>query len=160
MSAVTFIKPKPSFASKVGRLPTFDPNALERAEAALDSLSDQFDDWMKVEADKLAAARDAAKDAAWSDAALIDIFTRAHDIKGLGATYKFPIASQLANSLCQTLESPRNDLDRATFVRLISAHVDAMRAFVRDGVRDDTHPVARALLTELSEQSRALLAAS
>jgi sugar phosphate isomerase/epimerase len=54
MSAVQIIKPKSNLSAKVGRVPAFDPSALARAEAALNSLSHQFDDWMKIEAEKLA----------------------------------------------------------------------------------------------------------
>lgn len=157
MSGATVIQPKPNLAAKVGRLPIFDPQAVARAEAALESLSAQFDEWMQAEVTKLANTRDVAKADGWSDAAIAEIFTCSHDIKGLGTTYKFPIASQLANSLCSLLEAPRDGLDRRSLVHLISAHVDALRAVVRDGVRDDSHPVARALLTELSGQTRAML---
>jgi hypothetical protein len=158
MSAVQIIKPKSSLSAKVGRVPAFDPAALARAEAALNALSDQFDDWMKVEADKLVQVRDEARAAGWTDAALADLFTRAHDIKGLGTTYKFPIASQLAASLCRLLEADRSKIPQAELIKLASAHVEALRAVVRDGVRDDTHPLAAALLGELSGQVRALTA--
>ena len=159
MSAAQFIKPKTSLSAKVGRVPTFDPQALARAEAALNDLSSQFDDWMKAEADKLGEARDIAQSGGWTDTALSEIFTRAHDIKGLGTTYKFPIASKLAGSLCLILEAPRDALDRKALARLVSGHVDTIRAVGRDGVRDETHPVARALLGELSALSTALLSA-
>jgi hypothetical protein len=160
MSAVQIIKPKSNLSAKVGRVPAFDPSALARAEAALNSLSHQFDDWMKIEAEKLAETRDAGKADGWSDAALADLFTRAHDIKGLGSTYKFPIASQLAASLCKLLEADRTHIDRAALAKLASAHVEAIRAVVRDGVRDDTHPVAAVLLRELAGQTATLTAAA
>lgn len=151
MSAVQYIKPKQSLTAKVGRLPTFDAGALARAEAALNTLSGQFDDWMQSEVEKLVAARDDAKANDWSQESFATLFTRAHDIKGLGATYKYEIASQLANSLCRTLEArPFNP--QAAITRLASAHVEAIRACVRDGVRDASHPLAAALLKELSVQ--------
>jgi hypothetical protein len=158
MSSAQIVKAKSPLSAKVGRMPTFDPQALARAEAALNGLSSQFDDWMKIEAEKLAECRDTAKAEQWSDQALAVLFTRAHDIKGLGATYRYPITASLASSLCRLLEAPRENLDRMALAHLASAHVETIRAVVRDGVRDESHPVAAILLQELTTQVNDLLA--
>lgn len=157
MSDVQVLKPKQSLASKVGRMPTFDPAALARAEAALNGLSSQFDDWMKIEAEKLVQARDEALSAKWTDESIGAVFTRAHDIKGLATTYKFPLAGQLASSLCRLLEGLKGTSPTPAFTKLVTAHVESIRAIVRDGVRDDSHPVAKVLLAELSTQVSELL---
>lgn len=157
MSAVQIIKPRVSLTAKVGRIPTFDPAALARAEAALNDLSPQFDAWMAIEVEKLADAMKSARDEAWSDSAVAGLYTRAHDIKGLATTYKFPLASHLAGSLTQLLEADRARLDAKAFERLAIAHVEAIRAVVRDFVRDVQHPVGSMLLQELAQQTRELL---
>lgn len=95
----------------------------EKAEAAIDSLSTQFDEWMRADLTKLRAA--------WADAqeqvtpeTYRKLFTAAHNIRGVAGSYGYPSISRLCGSLC-TLVSASRPGERSA---LINLHIEACRA--------------------------------
>lgn len=126
-----------------GSLPRLDKEAIERAEAALKSLSGQFDQWMAEELEKF--------DQAWREAkaqgrASELLYRRAHDIKGLAATYEYPLVTRLAAALCRLIETEQLRSNAPT--ALVDGLANAIRVAVRDKIRSDDHPVGRALAAE------------
>ena len=69
------------------RFGKIDPEAVAKAEAALKGLSSQFGQWLQDEVGKLDASREAIRTGGVTRASVDGLFTRAHDLKGLGATY-------------------------------------------------------------------------
>jgi chemotaxis protein histidine kinase CheA len=133
-------------------LPTFNMEAIAKAEAAVQALAVEFEDWMAHELERLLLARATAKSEGLSEDALHALFTVAHDIKGVGATYDYPLATLMAKSLCRLLETPeRRQMAKAHGV-LVDAHVDAIRAVVGMRVRNAAHPVGGELLAELERR--------
>ncbi|MCG8443953.1 MAG: Hpt domain-containing protein [Caulobacterales bacterium] len=144
-------------ASSKQKLPSLDEEAIARAEAALQNLSSEFSGWIQDELENLQTAFAAAKAADFSGAAGEELYRRAHDLKGLGTTYEYPLVSQLAASMCRLLE---NEETRAAAPKpLISAHVAAIQASIRDEVKTADHPLGGALLQELDTQTTAFLSA-
>ncbi len=123
-----------------------DPVA--RAEAALAGLSGEFKDWMLAEADRLVAAHAAILKEGFSKDANGELFRAAHDIKGDAATFGFPAAAAAAESLCRVIEHAP-DLEKVP-TELITHHINAIQAIVRDHTRLDTLTVA----SELSRRLR------
>lgn len=137
---------------KVGaRLGAIDAAAIAKAEAALKSLSAQFGQWLQDELNKLDAARAAIRESGWNAATAESLYLRAHDLKGLGSTYEFPIVSRIAGSLCKMLDDASIRLKAPLGV--VDAHVEAIKACVRDEVRDDADPTARALVEALEARA-------
>jgi hypothetical protein len=157
MSRAQLIQPK-SLQSKLGKLGPIDAEALARAEAALKSLSSQFQGWMEDEVAKLEAARDAARTKGWDLAALGSVYGASHDAKGMGSTYEYPLVTELAASLCKLLETDETREKALNAIPVINAHVDAMRAAVRGQIKTTDHPVGAALLAELRARVEAILA--
>jgi len=124
-----------------------DSDVLARAEAALKSLSGQFGQWLQDEIDKLEVARAAIQAEGLTSATAEGLYMRAHDLKGLGTTYEFPIITRLAASLCKLLDEPAKRAAAPLF--LLDAHIHAIKAAVRDDIRDAAHPVGKALVEEL-----------
>jgi hypothetical protein len=85
-------------------------------------------------------------------AAVLNI--RVHELKSLGATYGFPLITQIADSLCRLIED--EDTRLSAPLKLIDAHIDAISAAVRDGVRSDDDPIGRALVDALDKRVRAI----
>ena len=83
------------------------------------------------------------------------LYLRAHDLKGLGTTYGFPLITRIAASLCALTEDAEKRT-RAPMV-LVDAHIDAIRAAVRDDIRDAAHPVGKLLAEELERRVKAHL---
>lgn len=136
--------------------PVFDANAVARADSALKAMSGQFQQWLEEEIARLQAARQSAAFARWSDSGLEELHGCAHDLKGLGATYEFPIITQLAASLCRLIETPEGKAAARREPNLVEAHVDAIRASARDDIRTNEHPVGRILLAALEARVDAL----
>jgi HPt (histidine-containing phosphotransfer) domain-containing protein len=131
---------------RVGEKDLDDPVA--RAEKALAGLSGEFKDWMVVETDRLAAAHAAILKSGFTDSAREELFRAAHDIKGDAATFGYPSAGAVADSLCRIIEHAP-DLDDVPS-DLIAHHINAIEAIVRERTKLDTVSTA----SELSRQLR------
>jgi hypothetical protein len=127
-----------------------DPSAIAKAEAALKALSSNFAAWLNDELVKLEAARGRIHAEGLTQEACDNLYLRAHDLKGLGATYDFPLVTRMAGSLCKLIDDASKRAN-APMV-LVDAHIDAIRAVVRDGIKTVDHPVGLALVTELERR--------
>ena len=150
------IQPPNTLRLKVGgRLGAIDPSAIAKAEAALKSLSGNFAQWLQDEVTKLETARQRVRAEGVTAETMESLYLRAHDLKGLGATYEFPIITRMAASLCKMIDDPATRLN-APMV-LIDGHIDAIKAAVRDNIRDDANPVGKILAEELEAQVKTFL---
>ncbi len=133
-----------------GRFGAIDPAAIAKAEAALKSLSGNFAQWLDDEVAKLDGARQRLKVEGPTAEAMEFLFMRAHDLKGLGATYEFPIVTRIAGSLCRLIDDKEKRL--VAPISLIDAHIDAIKAAVRDQIKTVNHPVGKDLIQELERR--------
>jgi hypothetical protein len=148
------IQPPNALRSRLGgRLPSIDPAAIAKAEAALKGLSAQFGEWLRDEVAKLDAAHGVLKAEGPTQASMDGIYGRAHDLKGLGTTYEFPLITRIAGSLCKLLGE--KDERMGAPVALVTAHVEAIKACVRDDVRDSANPMGGALAEQLEQHVNA-----
>ena len=130
------------------RVPESDlDDPVGRAEKALAGLSGEFKNWMTVEADRLSAAHAAILRHGFTDETREELFRAAHDIKGDAATFGFPSAGAAAESLCRIIEHAP-DLDKVPS-NLITHHINAIQAIVRERTKLDTAVMASALSRQL-----------
>lgn len=146
------VAPRNTLREKLGAPPTFDARSLARAEAALQALSGEFETWMAQEVERIVAARQRARETKFADAELAGVYSCAHDIKGLGATYDYPLATLIAGSLCRLVETPAARARAQKRPDIVEAHIDAIRAAVNAGVKTREHPVGHELLAALEAQ--------
>jgi HPt (histidine-containing phosphotransfer) domain-containing protein len=131
------------------RVPESDlDDPVARAEKALAGLSGEFKNWMAVEADRLSAAHAAILMQGFNDKTREELFRAAHDIKGDAATFGYPSAGAAAESLCRIIEHAP-DLGKVPS-DLITHHINAVQAIVRERTKLDTVMMA----SELSRQLR------
>ena len=133
----------------------FDTEALARAEEALAALASDFSQWMSDETANLDAAREAFLAAPHDESNQQKLYRAAHDIRGQGRTFGFPLAGELADGLCDLIDGA-DDMSEQV-VELVDAHIDAIRAVVRDDVRDEGDKVARDLMAELRSAREAII---
>jgi hypothetical protein len=133
-----------------GRLGAIDAAAIAKAEAALKSLSGNFAEWLQDEVTKLEASRQRVRGEGLTVEASENLYLRAHDLKGLGATYEYPLVTRIAGSLCKLIDDPAKRAEAP--MALVDAHIDAIKAAVKGRIQTDTDPVGRALVTELEMQ--------
>ena len=118
-----------------------------RAEQALAGLSGEFRDWMASEVNRLSAAWAAIQQDGFDDARRGELFRAAHDIKGDAATFGFPSAAGIAESLCRVIEHAP-DLAKVP-AELFVHHINAIAAIVHENTRLDSLSVSGELSRRL-----------
>src|SRR5260370_7327499 len=126
---------------------TDSDDPIARAEKALAGLSGEFKNWMTVEADRLSAAHAAILKNGYTDNNCQELFRAAHDIKGDAATFGFPSAGAAAESLCRIIEHAPELAEVPA--DLITHHINAIQAIVRERTKLDTAATAGVLSRSL-----------
>ena len=148
--AVTKVAP-----DEAGADPAAD-DPVARAEAALAQIAGEFCAWMDAECERLDAARHQVRKVGLAGTSGEELFRAAHDIKGEAATFGFPQAGEVADSLCRLIEhSP--DATRVP-LRLVDQHVDAVRAIIREAAAPDAEKTAARLAARLRQVTDQFLA--
>jgi chemotaxis protein histidine kinase CheA len=152
----TFVPPNLLKARVAPRIGALSPDALAKAEAALKALSNNFGQWLNDEIVKLETARARIAEQGMTRETAEQFFIHAHDLKGLGGTYEFPLITRIAGSLCKLMSD--KETRASAPLPLVDAHIDAIKAVVRDDIRDPAHPVGSALAAELERRVAVLSA--
>ncbi|THD78799.1 MAG: Hpt domain-containing protein [Phenylobacterium sp.] len=142
-----------SLRLKVGgtsRLGTIDAAAIAKAEAALKNLSGNFFQWLQDEIAKLEGSRQAIRTEGLTAETMENLYLRSHDLKGLGTTYGYQLITRIAASLCRLIDEKDKRLTAP--MALVDAHIDAIKAAVREEMKADDHPVGGALVAELERR--------
>lgn len=119
---------------------------LARAEAAVADLAKSYVGWATADVDKcteyLATARAAeihtALPAGAVDKRIIAtqaLYAVAHNIKGQGSSFGFPLMTRLGESLCVLTRGKRPFSDGE--LNLVGSHLDAMRLVLTQEIRGD-----------------------
>ena len=141
------IRPPNPLRAKVGGFGGIDADAIAKAEAALKAMSAQFGQWLKDEIVKLDQAQADIRAKGYTPETAEALYFRAHDLKGLGTTYQYPLVTRIAGSLCRMMDDADKRMQAPAAI--LDAHIDAIRAVVRDEIQTDEHPVGRALAETL-----------
>ena len=148
MADYEIIQPKVDLRKKIKVLPAgsdFDP--IAKAEQAMARLSVNFNMWMAEEVAELQDAWEEIKKQGISEDTLKSLFNAAHDIKGQAQTMGFPIAGNIAGSLCNLIE---HVTDRSVLPQdILLKHVQAIKAVVNEDAREEDNVVGKALASEL-----------
>jgi len=119
---------------------------LARAEAAVADLAKSYVTWASADVEKctehLAVARATQPTPNLPEGAVDDrmiamqaLYAVAHNIKGQGSSFGFPLMTRLGESLCRLTRAkrpfPDNDLN------IVQAHLDAMRLVLAQNIRGD-----------------------
>jgi chemotaxis protein histidine kinase CheA len=127
-----------------------DFNPLSEAEQAMEELSEQFGSWMEDECQALENARQLVHRQGLTEEVRQTLFRAAHDIKGHGTTFGYPMSSDVADSLCRMIE---NTADAS---RIPLAFIDQCVNAVRAIIREQGNPNADEMAAELAKELRAL----
>ncbi|MBC7907789.1 MAG: Hpt domain-containing protein [Rhodospirillaceae bacterium] len=123
-----------------------DPEALARAEAALDSLSPHYLSWAEADMARLRAAlAELSADPSW----LARLFTIAHDMKGQAATFGYPLVTTIGERLCRFIDEHPTPTPDADALARMTALVEAMGEVLAQRMAGDGGAAGRALLARL-----------
>jgi chemotaxis protein histidine kinase CheA len=120
---------------------------IARAEQALAGLSGEFKSWMTTEVNRLSSAYVAIRNDGFTKERRDELFHAAHDIKGDAATFGFPAAAGVAESLCRVIEHAP-DLERVP-AELFTHHINAILAIVQENTKLDSISVSAELSRRL-----------
>ncbi len=146
---------------------------LARAQAAISDLAKNYSTWAMADLDRcrdlLGMARD---DAQLRTGKLAELYGIAHNIKGQGTSFGYPLMTRIGQSLC-TFTRPAHERaahektvpEKATSERagrdfnerdlgIIQSHLDAMRLILMKEIRGDGGDTGRKLTQRLEDMVR------
>ena len=121
---------------------------LAEAEAALQREAAGFLTWAKVYLDNLSKevteARTLVQD---RNKHFDEINLIAHELRGQGGTFGYPLITLFAKSLYESTKEPRKEDDAA--LDIAKAHIDTMRAVIREDIEGDGGELGQQLFKSL-----------
>ncbi len=151
---VRFFPSPKTVRERVGKGFEFDAETIREAQRELDQWSEDFVDWAKIHIDELDRAfKDCAKAEKRVRRRLLDsINHQAHELRGLGGTFGYPLVTTVSMSLFDLTLGKIDPTDEC--LSLVKTHIDTLKAIVRENVRGEGGPIGQELVQELGEMNR------
>jgi len=140
---------KQKMGSNAMRQPfTLPDDVLVSAEQQLKREADGFVDWCRRYLERLSQQVTNAKDNPPERALIFeDINLIAHELRGQGGTFGYPLITVFAKSLYELTKPPCRQDD--PFLEIVKAHIDTMRAVIREKIEGDGGDIGQALFKAL-----------
>ena len=139
-------------AAAGGESGTLAKEALERAETEFKKMAEDYPDWVGTYIKQLSQELLGAKEK--SPEQRTPFFVRinqvAHELKGQGGTFGYPLISTFGKSLFD-LTSAREGSISENQLNIAKSHIDAMQAVVKGRVAGDGGAVGAELVKSLNE---------
>jgi hypothetical protein len=121
---------------------------LARAQAAVTDLAKSFAEAAAVDLDRCAALlRAAREDPATRNPGIRALYGVAHNLKGQGSSFGYPLITRIAQSLCQLTRRERDFTDADLGV--MQSHLDAIRLILAKDIKGDGGEAGDKLATRL-----------
>jgi hypothetical protein len=123
---------RPGYGAAAPSLANINAETIRRAEEAVGKLADQYRDWVRGDLEKLHQHLDAAK--AGGDArttAYGEIRKIAHDLRGQGTTFGYPMVTRIAQSISEVLKHGTHDEASDT---ILGAHIGALADVIENNI--------------------------
>jgi hypothetical protein len=135
--------------SEPGEAGTISIDAIKAAEAEFQKMSEDYPDWVQSLVDELMESYRRCIDTPELRhermAAIHDI---AHDMKGQGGTFGYPLITDFGESLFKCTHKSEECSDN--LVALVKAHVDGMKAVINGRISGDGGETGKELLESLN----------
>lgn len=123
---------------------TINPAALQAATAALEKMSEDYPDWVAKNIEELRVHHARCVDTPASRVRrYADMREIAHDMKGQGGTFGYPLMTTFAASLYDCV-GPRSGMTD-DHVEIVKSHIDSMAAVIKDRVKGNGGEIGKAL---------------
>jgi chemotaxis protein histidine kinase CheA len=149
-----FMPPNMLKAKVGGTVSGLDSAAIQRAEAAMDTLKVEFSDWITKDIAQLNEANDSFQQKRDAETGG-ELYRASHDLKGQATTFEYPLIARVASSLGKLMEELKSP--EQVPLPLVQAHVDAIRVIFRDKIKDISTRTALILVEELENRTRQTL---
>ncbi|MBL8643008.1 MAG: response regulator [Rhodospirillaceae bacterium] len=129
---------------------TIPASVLAEAEAELKREAEGFIGWAKDYLNRLSTQVTEAKSRVGDrTSAFEEINLIAHELRGQGGTFGYPLITVFAKSLYDITKAPCNQDDNS--LEIVKAHIDAMRAVMREKIEGDGGEVGQTLFKILKQ---------
>jgi hypothetical protein len=142
------LNPPNLLKSKVGS-GGFAMGAVDKAAKVIEGLRGEFEDIAKVEVVKLVAAAAALMGQPNDLAKRDEVYKIAHELRGQGGSYGYPLVTRFGDQLCRYLEAAAG-LDAKRLV-IVKATADAIAVVINSKVSADGGDTGRALVDMLDK---------
>ena len=129
---------------------------VKRAQDAVAELSADYQNWALADLAKAEQAlAEARGDLAAAQPALQRLYGIAHDMKGQGGSFGFPLVTHVAQSLCRLLVGPGGGSRHVeipaedSVFGLVEVHLKALRLILEKSVRGEGGEVGQKLVAKL-----------
>jgi len=115
---------------------TIDPEIMSAAEGQLDRMEGDYADWVKTSLQQLMVAFRHAKAEELPrkrGPMVLQINRLAHDLRGQGSTFGYPLITVFGKSLYETTLNPDDPSDQ--MISFIGSHIDGINAVIRDRIK-------------------------
>ena len=146
-----YIYPPTTLQQKVKELPQgMEKILLQQANEAILEMADEYLGWVGADIDRLESQYSMAlKDPENRADHVNDLYLAAHEIKGQGGSFGYPLMTALGGHLCryvETLDYKMNDSQ----LEVVKVCVDAMRLVIGERMEGDGGKMGEQLLKGLS----------
>jgi len=133
-----------------GDAPRIDPAAMDKANAALEAMKEDYPDWVQKHIDDLRVHLARSVDTTGERMRRYGLMREiAHDMKGQGATFGYPLITSFATSLHDFVGPKAGTTDN--HIEVIKSHIDAMAAVIKDRVKGNGGEIGQALTKGLQD---------
>lgn len=124
--------------------------AMAKAEAALQEMAEDYPDWVQGIIHKLSEQHSRCVDTPELRHEFFEVISHiAHDLKGQGGTFGYPLITDFADSLYE-FTSAKTELTN-NHVEIVKSHIDSMRAVIKNRVSGDGGETGTALKAGLHQ---------
>lgn len=129
---------------------TISEDAMEEAQKALSKMVEDYPDWVSTLITKLLEQHGRCVDTPEKRRDCFEAIAMiAHDMKGQGGTFGYPLITTFADSL-YGFTNVKGDISDNQ-VEIVKSHIDSMRAVIRGRVSGDGGEVGKNLITGLNQ---------
>ncbi|MSP42023.1 MAG: hypothetical protein EXR08_01435 [Alphaproteobacteria bacterium] len=154
------IEPLNNLAAKAGitKATKVPKEILERAKAIVENISEEFPQYVQEEIERMRVMAKALSSAGTSEEAseaVEDIKFAAHDFKGQGGSFGYPLLSRISASLYHLLKQA-SDFG-APIQTAVKVHIDSIALVNSLKMKDPEHPEGKRLVAEVEALTRRLV---
>ena len=125
-----------------------EEDMLARAEAAVRELTSDYPGWAMADVEQLLQQiASIPPGAAREDPIVTSTHKKAHDMRGQGGSFGYPVITAIAESFCRFLNG-LSTVDKKA-LEILAAHAKAMRVILANGLAGDGGPAGKKLIGEL-----------
>lgn len=144
----TIIERPNELRQKVGG--SLSPALVQKAEHAVSNLAQDFEQWLNDAVTALHNAHQKLISDPNQTVTSSGFDKAALEVKSLGETYGYPLITRISHSLFRLIvKTPHGHTPPSA---LLEAHVNTIRALLRDKVRDAQNPLGTTLAAELEKR--------